>query len=372
MPAGSSAASATTKPARQVERAPDAEGGGERVAALDDAVAGAEQAERGAWARRVSMRWHDSGMPFQPRRRRPPARSCPGRRPRRSRLTPSDVWQAAYSKASELLDLVDRPQAAGRVDEEVRGVLDDARRAHQRAQRVDQEGGHLEPVAARVRLPAGDARRGRRASRPPRRGSSSSGRERSRGWSVRLRSWKRMSAHRPAAPRRPCPWHSLPTRMAGSPSGPEDEDGLLEAGVEAGQVREVGAVLAIGVDDEDGPGPRLPARSRARCEARLVQLAADRLGIRSGHAELGELDMGQSCPRSPLGTAALMDSRSRLSQALRRLAASLHGDDGSAGTVLPLALLAVRPGDADAGLRAIAQAEVDRARARRPRGRRRR
>ena len=46
------------------------------------------------------------------------------------------------------------------------------------------------------------------------------------------------------------PQHSLPTRIAGSPAGPTIEDRLLEPRVEAGQEREIGAVLAVGVDDE--------------------------------------------------------------------------------------------------------------------------
>ena len=46
------------------------------------------------------------------------------------------------------------------------------------------------------------------------------------------------------------PQHSLPTRIAGVAVAPDDEDRLLEPRVEAGQVRQVRAVLAVGVDDE--------------------------------------------------------------------------------------------------------------------------
>ena len=104
-------------------------------------------------------------------------------------------------------------------------------------------------VAAGVRLPADDADPAAGRDALVARGSRGSGRDASRGWPGRLRSWKRTSRiGRGAAAA--MPQHSLPTRTAGSPSAPTIKHRLLEARVEAGEVGEVGAVLAVGPDDE--------------------------------------------------------------------------------------------------------------------------
>ena len=74
----------------------------------------------------VSMRWQESGIPFQPRSRTASCSVIPGRSPNSSCLTPCEVWQAAYSKSRQLLDLVDHPEPSGGVDHYVGGVLDSA------------------------------------------------------------------------------------------------------------------------------------------------------------------------------------------------------------------------------------------------------
>ena len=75
------------------------------------------------------------------------------------------------------------------------------------------------------------------------------------------------------------PQHSLPTRMSRVAVGPDDEERLLEARIEAGQVGHVGAVLAIGVDDAGGRSPRVHA---------LAQPLEPRRGtVRAGSRALG-------------------------------------------------------------------------------------
>ena len=64
------------------------------------------------------------------------------------------------------------------------------------------------------------------------------------------------------------PAHSLPTRTAGSPDGPDDQHRLLEARVEAAEVGEVGAVLAVGPDDEVAVSACVHRRAEARPAAR--------------------------------------------------------------------------------------------------------
>ena len=166
----------------------------------------------------VSMRWHDSGIPFQPRSCTPCCSVSPGLRAPEEVLHPLRRVAGGVLERDELLDLVDGPQARGRVDEEVVGVLDGTARPDELTQGVHEVGRRLEPVAPGVRLPARDPDAHAR-------GDSlvleivSRGRDRSRGWSVRLRSWNSSRRiGRGAAPA--MPKHSLPTRIAGSPAGP--------------------------------------------------------------------------------------------------------------------------------------------------------
>ena len=213
----------------------------------------------------VSIRWQDSGVPFQPSSATASRSVMPGRRPRSTSRTPPDVWQRGLLEDGELVDLVDDAQAVGGVDEEVGGVLHGAARAGQpRAARRRGTTGSVACVARLgVRLPADHAD-------PRARPDALVGEDLGRAAAIdpaaglgRLKSWKRCRRMgRGAAPA--MPQHSLPTRIAGSPSGPTTEQRLLEPWVEPGEVREVGAVLPVGVDDEPFeaalPGP---ARSRS-------------------------------------------------------------------------------------------------------------
>ena len=116
---------------------------------------------------------------------------------------------------------------------------------------------------------------------------SPSGRDRSRGWLGRLRSWNRWrrigSGAAPAMPQ-----HSLPTRIGRLAVGPDDQDGLLEARIEAGQVRQVGAVLAVGVDDEPIVAARLHPLAQPRRAGPAYSARPGSPVVSSGIAEVGQ------------------------------------------------------------------------------------
>ena len=87
----------------------------------------------------------------------------------------------------------------------------------------------------------------------------------------------------------------------------DDEDGLLEAWVEPGQERQVGAVLAVGVDDQPVVAASLsPLAERLEPRARRSppgSPASPRAGRSSGSADLGEARRrpSRSSSRRPLG-----------------------------------------------------------------------
>ena len=112
--AGSSAASSTTNPARQfsapqipnatVNRSPRSIGRSLGLSRPNVARGPA-----------VSIRWQDSGVPFQSSSRDGLALGhARAGGPTSSRRTPFDVWRAAHSSAAELVDLVDDAQAVRR------------------------------------------------------------------------------------------------------------------------------------------------------------------------------------------------------------------------------------------------------------------
>ena len=107
------------------EGAPDPERRREPVAALDAPVAGTEQAEAWRAARAVSIRWHDSGAPFQLEQADGLAlASCPARSPTSSSRTPCEVWHDAYSKAASWsTSLMTRSPSAASISRSF-GVLD--------------------------------------------------------------------------------------------------------------------------------------------------------------------------------------------------------------------------------------------------------
>ena len=285
------------EPGPAVERAPDPERDREPVAALDRPVARAQQAERRPRRRAVSIRWHDSGVPFQPssatasrsRHARAAARAGAGARPSRSGTRPHS------NAASWSTSLMTRRPSAG-VDQQVGRVLDAARRRRSARRSSSTRNAGASIVArAGVRLPADDADPRARRRCPRRARISASGRDRSRGWLGRLRSWNRMPAHRQRARRRPCPSTRCRRGSPASPVAPTTRIASSNRGSKPVRYASVRAVLAVGVDDEAVVAAPRPSRSRSALEARGVQRRRQ-LGRGVGHPEVGQVDVGEARP----------------------------------------------------------------------------
>ena len=73
---------------------------------------------------------------------------------------------------------------------------------------------------------------------------------------------------------------------------PDDRDGLLEARVEPAQPREIGAVLAVGVDDEAVVAVGLHRRAEAVESCRVHRGRDERLQFR--HPEIGQFDVSEA------------------------------------------------------------------------------
>ena len=117
------------EPGPAVERAPDAERDGESVAALDRRGRPGSAARSVARGPAVSIRWHDSGMPFQSSSADRLALGHPRSEPEQQ---PADAVRRLAGRVFErrqLLDLVRDAQAVAGVDQQVGRVLDEARRA---------------------------------------------------------------------------------------------------------------------------------------------------------------------------------------------------------------------------------------------------
>ena len=185
-----------------VQRAPDPERDREPVAALDRPVARAEQPERGPRAgRQHQVAGERRAVPVEQADRLALGHPRP-----QAEQQPADAVRGLAGgvlERGELLDLVDHPQAVGGVDQQVGGVLDRAarpgqpraaRRRGRPARRSSSRLAYVFQPTTPTRLPGPIPSSAR---------ISASGRERSRGWPGRLRSWKRCAAHRQRAPRRP-------------------------------------------------------------------------------------------------------------------------------------------------------------------------
>ena len=272
----------------RVERTPHAERDGERIAALDRAIARAEQPE---------ARPRPGGQHRVARQRHPvPVEQAHGLalghpRPQPGQHAPEAVGRLAGGvlERGQLLDLVRGAQATPRVDQQVRRVLDQAARAGQPAQLVDEEGRCLHRASVRVRLPADDP--------DPSPGTDALAAEDlgQRPGSIAWLPGQAEVLEQDAAHRQ--------RRGAGRPEAlvadedrgllgrADDRDRLLEPWVEAGQPGEVGAVLSIGVDDQPVVAATVHRLAKA-VQARGVDLGRDqRLGV--GHPEVGQRDVGQ-------------------------------------------------------------------------------
>jgi hypothetical protein len=148
----------------------------------------------------------------------------------------------------DLLGLVDDSQAVGRVDQQVGRVLDAAARPDLRAQRVDEVRGNVMRVRPAVRLPAhgSDAGAGADALARQELGQGSG----SIAWLAgQAEVLEPMPPHRQRRGTRHAP-ALVPDQQRRIVVRPDDQQRLLEPGIEPAQIREVGAVLAVGVDHE--------------------------------------------------------------------------------------------------------------------------
>ena len=289
MPAGSPAASSTTKPARQLSppQIPNATVNGSPRSI--GPVARAQQSE----ACPLAGRQHEVA-----RQRRPvPAQEAdrlalahPGAQAaQQAEHAVARSGRPTYSKAASWsTSLMTRKPVAG-VDQQVRWRSRRGRstRTSSRSASTRYAGtSSRRPLRVRSSSPTTPTREP--APTPSSARISASGRERSRGWPGRLRSWKQLTAHR----QRRGAGHARSTRCRrGSPGrlAPDDQDGLLEAWVESGQEREVGAVLAIGVDHEPVVASRVHPLAEVR-QPRGVQAVGDARLLRR-HPEVGQVDV---------------------------------------------------------------------------------
>ena len=196
-------------------------------------------------------------------------------------------------EGGQLVDVVDDPEAVGRVDEQVVGVLDQAARPGQLAQRVDQVGRHLDRRPARVRLPADHAD-------PAARADALAGQdlpERPRpvpGLARQAQVLEQLATHRQGS-RAGHPEALVADQDQRLPAGPDDQQRLLETGVEAGQERQVGAVLPIGVHDDPVVAPRVGPAPQLVEPAGVGRGRDDR--HRLGHVEVRQRDLAEAWGR---------------------------------------------------------------------------
>ena len=250
----------------------------------------------------------------------------------------------------QLLDLVDDAQPVRGVDEQVGGILDDAGWSSGLAQLVDEEGRHLDGRASGVHLPADDADPA--ARRDPFR-TEELGQWRRRVTRL-IRQAQILEAH--GANGQWSGFGGAIALVAGEerrlPRRSDDQHRLLEAGVEAGQVGEVGAVLAVGPDDQAVVTATLHPFTET-----LQPIGVDRRGqerFPRRHAEVRQLDIDQPGPTRGRDRHRLLlrlpGSWLRVSPFDRRELARTERHPGSG--------LAVGPRDPDLGGVRIAETDV--------------
>ncbi len=225
------------------------------------------------------------GAPGHCRSRTASCSVMPGRRPHSSRLMPSDVWQAAYSMAASCSgSLTARRPAAGSV--KMSPAFSTRPRAHGGAERIDDEGWRLQPVAIGLASSSPRHRHGCRQRCLRRQRTSASERAGGRGMPARLRSGA-SSTRIGSGARLAMPTHSMPVSSSGSPAVPTMSSGFLEAWIETGEPGQVGTVLAVRVDDEG------VVATLAAAVARALQSSTVQLRRQHGHA-LGSPKSGRS------------------------------------------------------------------------------
>ena len=157
-------------------------------------------------------------------------------------------------EGGKLVGVVDRPHAVGRVHQQIGGVDDGARRSGETAQRVGDEGGQVERrlakamVEPRERLPAdrADALAGLQAGVGQDVGQ--------RFGPVAGLGWQAEGLAEHALVGSVAEFGIAPALVADEEfwraAGHDDEKRLLEAGIVAGEEGDVGAMLAVAIDDE--------------------------------------------------------------------------------------------------------------------------
>jgi hypothetical protein len=193
-------------------------------------------------------------------------------------------------EGGQLLDLVDHAQAVAGVDQQVRGVLHETGRSDTVAQRVDQECRCLDRRALRVGLPADDADPGPWAEPLARQDLG----ERPRAIAWLPGQAQVLEALPPHRQRRGA--RQAVTLVADQDRRivvrSDEEHGFLEAWVEAAQVGEVGAVLAVGVDDDPVVAARVHPLAQALQPGGVVAVGDPRLHGR--HPEIGQVDVREA------------------------------------------------------------------------------
>ena len=199
----------------------------------------------------------------------------------------------------QLVRVVDDAQPIGGIDEQVARILDPPARPDQLPHRVDDVRRRLERGAVGVGLPAdhADPRPGSDPligeDLPERPGPIS-------GLAGQAQVLEQLTAHR----QRRRTGHAVALvadEDRRNPVGPDDEQGLLEAGVEAGQPGEVRAVFPVGIHDARGRGGRPSARAGG--EAGRVGGGRE-VWSPVGHAEVGESDRSEAGPPRRRASAA--------------------------------------------------------------------
>ena len=196
----------------------------------------------------VSMRWHDSGVPFHSSRRTASRSVMPGRSPVSRLRTPCEVWQAAHSKAASCsTSLTTRRPSAASMKMSVAFSTSPAGPVATRSSSTRKAGASIVRRDAYVFHPTTPTRRPVPMPASPR--TSASAGDASRGWLGRLRSWNR--TQRAGSGAASAVAEAL---VAGEEdrvaARRHDHHGLLEARIEPAEVGEVGAVLAVGPDHQ--------------------------------------------------------------------------------------------------------------------------
>ena len=229
-------------------------------------------------------------------------------------------------------------------------------------QLIDEERGHLHRRAV-ARTPSSRSPPTRLPGPMPSSARiSASGRERSRGWLGQAEVLEQLPAHRQRRRARQCRSTRCRRGSRARRTDPTTSIGLLEARIEAGEVGEVRAVLAVGVHDHPVVAAPRPSAAGGAQAGRVERRPGS--GLHLGHAEIRQGDLGEPgrrhrCPLSPRAPRAergrtALDRRERV------------GVDAE-----PRAHLPVGPRTRTSAPSAVAQAEVGPARAGRPRDPRR-